>query len=261
MIVVGEAARTAGRRIDVPIQNGTRLAGKTDWLDAGRDASLSPNVFLVDLPPESVLDTHFHRENQFQLFVIGEGRIGPHPLRPITVHYAGAYTGYGPLAAGSEGLSYFTIRPVYDTGAFYLPHARGDMVKGPKRNLHSAPVAPLAAKLLRELRTPELVDLIALQPDGIAARLLRLPSHALHVDLSPAGTGGQFLVVVAGSIAHGERVFGPLDMLFVSADEPPLRMQARDEGAEVVLLQLPVKAAAYVGHGWSDVAPVAGAHP
>ena len=51
MIVVGEAARAAGRRIDVPIQNGTRLAGKTDWLDSGKDALLSPNVFLVDLPP------------------------------------------------------------------------------------------------------------------------------------------------------------------------------------------------------------------
>ncbi len=251
MIVVGEAARAAGRRIDVPIQNGTRLAGKTDWLDSGRGASLSPNVFLVELPPDSVLDVHFHRENQFQLFVKGEGRIGPHPIRPITVHYAGAFTGYGPVAAGPEGVSYFTIRPVYDTGAFYLPHARSDMVPGPKRNLHSAPVARFDANALRSLRTPEVVDLIALQPDNIAAHLLRLPPHASHVDLPPAGTGGQFLVVVTGSIAHGERALRSLDMIFLSADEPPYRLQARDDGAEVILLQLPVKAKAYVGRGWS----------
>ena len=251
MIVIGEAARAAGRRIDVPIQNGTRLAGKTDWLEAGKDATLSPHVFLVDLPPDSVLDVHFHRENQFQLFVKGEGSIGPHRIEPITAHYAGAYTGYGPLKAGPQGVSYFTIRPVYDTGAFYMPHARGNMVPGPKRNLHSEPVAPLDATALRRLPAPQHVDLIALQPDRIAARLLRLPPRAPHTDLDPEGSGGQFVVVVTGSIAHGGRAFGALDMIFLSADEPPLRLEPQDDGAEVVLLQLPVKAKAYVGHGWS----------
>lgn len=258
MIVIGEAARAAGRRIDVPIQNGSRMAGKTDWLEAGKDPSLSPNAFLVDLPPGSVLDTHFHRENQFQLFVKGEGRIGPHPIRPITVHYAGAFTGYGPLAAGPLGVTYFTIRPVYDTGAFYLPHARGEMVRGPKRALHSEPVTPLEPEALHGLRAPQLLDLIALQPDSIAARLLRLPPHASYTDLDPDGTGGQFLVVMNGSILHGERALGPLDMIFVSADEPAFRLEAREAGAEVVLLQLPMKATAYVGRGWSSVAPAAG---
>ena len=130
MIVIGTAAAAAGRRIDVPIQNG-RVAGRTDWLESGTDPSLSPTVVLVNLPPASVLDTHFHRENQFQLFVRGNGSIGPHAISPLTVHYAGAYTGYGPLAAGSEGLSYFTIIPVFYTRAFFLPPAPSDMVLGP----------------------------------------------------------------------------------------------------------------------------------
>jgi hypothetical protein len=97
-----------------------------------------------------------------------------------------------------------------------------------------------------------------LQSDNIAARLLRLPPRTSHTDLDPEGSGGQFLVVLTGSLAHGERSLNPLDMIFVSADEPPFRLQARDEGAEVVLLQLPVKAEAYIGHGWSNVAPAAG---
>lgn len=251
MIVIGEAARAAGRRIDVPIQNGTRLAGKTDWIDTGRDESLSPNVFLVDLPPASVLDVHFHRENQFQLFVKGEGSIGPHRVAPITVHYAGAYTGYGPLVASGAGVSYFTIRPVYDTGAFYMPGARVDMVRGHKRSLHSAPMPPLDATALRALPATEAIDLIALQPDRIAARLVRLPPRASHVDLDPAGSGGQFIVVAGGSLVHAERELSRLDIVFASADEPPLCMQATDEGAEVILLQLPVKEQAYVGRGWS----------
>ena len=253
----GTAAAAAGRHIDVPIQDG-RIAGKTDWLEGGKNRSLSPTVFLVDLPPSSMLDVHFHRENQFQLFVKGEGSIGPHAIRPLTVHYAGAYTGYGPLAAGPEGVSYFTIRPVYDTGAFYLPQARGDMVRGAKRNLQSEPIAPLAQGALRALTKPDFVDIIALQPDRVAARLLRLPPHTTHVDLDPAGSGGQFAVVITGSIALAGRELCELDMIFLSADEPALPIKARAEGAEVVLLQVPVKAEAYVGHGWSDAAQESG---
>ena len=251
MVIIGTAAAAAGRRIDVPIQGG-HIAGKTDWLESGKDASLSPTVFLVDLPPNSVLDVHFHRENQFQLFVKGEGSIGPHAIRPLTVHYAGAYTGYGPLAAGSEGVSYFTIRPVYDIGAFYLPNARSDMVRGPKRNMHSEPIAPLGRAALRALKTPEIVDLIPLQADGVAARLLRLPPDATLVDLEPAGSGGQFVIVLAGSIVHDGRELRELDMLFLSADEPAFPIKAQTEGVEVALLQVAVKAEAYVGHGWSD---------
>ena len=251
MIVIGRAARAAGRRIDVPIQNGTRLAGKTEWIDTGRDETLSPNVFLVDLPPASVLDVHFHRENQFQVFVNGTGSIGPRRVAPVTVHYAGAYTGYGPLVAGPEGVSYFTIRPVYDTGAFYMPGARGDMVRGPKRSLHGPPMAPLDAKALRALAAPEIVDLIALQPDRIAAHLVRLPPRVSYDALDPARSGGQFIIVAGGSLSHPGHALSQLDIVFVSADEPAQRLRAQEEGAEVILLQLPVKAQAYAGHGWS----------
>lgn len=252
MMVTGSAAAASGRRVDVPIQDG-RIAGKTDWLEAGRDPTLSPTAFLVELPPDSVLDTHFHRENQFQLFVRGEGSIGRHPIRPLTVHYAGAYTGYGPLVAGPEGVTYFTIRPVFDTGALYLSQARDQMVRGPKRQLQSEPVIPMSPDALRGLQARNVVDLIALQPDRIAARLVRLPPHAAHVDLDPAASGGQFLVVIGGSIARADGGLHRLDMVFLSADEPPFRLQAGADGAEVVLLQLPVKAHAYVGHGWSRV--------
>lgn len=251
MILIGRAADTAGRRIGVPIENGARIAGKTDWLVHGQDADLSPNVFLAELPPGSVLGTHFHRENQFQLFVRGEGSLGRHPVAPVTVHYAGAYTGYGPLAAGPAGLDYFTIRPVYDTGAHYLPDARDAMVQGPRRNLHSKPSAALEPARLRSLTAVEVHDLIAMQADRIAARLVRLPPHAVHVDLDPHGSGGQFIAVLGGSLAYRDGALGRLDFVFVSADEPAFPMRAQDAGAEVVLMQLPVKAAEYAGHGWS----------
>jgi len=250
MILIGRAAEAAGRRTDVPIENGARQAGKTDWLTHGDDPVLSPTVFLAELPPRSTLDVHFHRENQFQLFTRGDGCLGRDPVRPVTVHYAGAYTGYGPLVAGDEGLDYFTIRPVYDTGAHYLPGARSEMVRGPRRTLHSVPVAPLAPLDLRALAAPVALDLIALQPDLIAARLVRLPPGAAHADLDPRGSGGQFVAVVGGSLAHARGSLTALDFVFVSADEGAFRMRAEGDGAEVVLMQLPQKEAAFEGHGW-----------
>ena len=147
----------------------------------------------------------------------------------------------------------FTIRPVFDTGASYLPQARESLVRGPKRQLHSEPVAPMESAALRALTRPELVDLIALQPDRIAARLLRLPVHASHVDLDPVASGGQFLVVIAGSIACRAGELRQLDMLFLS-EQTSRRFNCRRRAArraEIVLLQLPLKAQAYANHGSS----------
>jgi len=253
MIVIGRAAEAAGRRIDVSIENGARQAGKTDWLTHGRDPALSPTVFLAELPPGSTLDVHFHRENQFQLFTRGDGRLGRHAVSPVTVHYAGAYTGYGPLVAGDDGLDYFTIRPVYDTGAHYLPAARDDMVRGPRRTLQSAPVAPLPRGALRALAVSQVLDLIPVQADRIAARLVRLPPKARHTDLDPRGSGGQFLAVVGGALAHAGGWLLAHDFVFVSAEEGPFVLEAGDGGAEVVLMQLPRKDPIYEGHGWSHM--------
>ena len=92
MMVIGEAARAARRRIEVPIQAGTRRAGKTDWLETGKDAALSPDVFLVDRPPASVLDVHFHRENQFAEVILLQL-----PLK------ADVYVGHGWSRAQKDG--------------------------------------------------------------------------------------------------------------------------------------------------------------
>lgn len=86
---------------------------KGEWMESGQDPRLSPTVFLVEQPANTTLKTHFHGENQFQVFVRGSGSIGRETISPMTVHYAGAYTGYGPLLSGPEGLFYFTIRAVF----------------------------------------------------------------------------------------------------------------------------------------------------
>ncbi len=92
---------------------------KGEWIEAKEGRMVAPHSFLLEQPPNTTLEAHFHRNNQFQVFVEGGGTIGRHALGPVVVHYAGAYTGYGPLVSGPQGLKYFKLRPVREDG--YIP--------------------------------------------------------------------------------------------------------------------------------------------
>ena len=106
----------------------------------------------------------------------GSGSLGPHPLAALTVHYAGAYSGYGPLVSGSDGLAYFTLRSVFETGSLTLAKHADQMKRGPKRQLHSQPVPIATAASLAGQMSVTVNDLIPLQVDAIAARLYTLPA-------------------------------------------------------------------------------------
>lgn len=218
---------------------------KSMWLDSGKDPEHSPTVFLVEQAPNVSLRTHFHRENQFQLIVRGEGTLGRHAVGALTVHYAGAYSGYGPLVAGAQGLAYFTLRPVFDTGSLTMKDDAALMKRGPKRQLHSDYVGIARDDELAARTTVEVEDLIAPQPDLIAALRYTLPPLARCTGLDPIGSAGQFWVVLAGSLRVGDRVLRPWDHVFIGGDEAPLEIVAGDDGLQVVCLQSPHKAAEY----------------
>ena len=79
----------------------------------------------------------------------------------------------------------------------------------PKRQLHGQPVPIVTAAGLAAHVSPSIDDLIALEPDGIAARLYTLPPGTQHRGLDPAGSAGQFYVVLAGTLIAGERRLRP----------------------------------------------------
>ena len=81
-----------------------------------------PQAFLVEMPePGSVIPPHFHREDEFQVVVAGNGSLGKHALEGVAVHFADAYTPYGPIRVGPAGLTFFTLRARADPGAEYMP--------------------------------------------------------------------------------------------------------------------------------------------
>ncbi len=218
---------------------------KSEWMESGDDPLRSPTISLIEQAPHTTLGTHFHRQNQWQLFVQGGGTIGRDALAALTVHYAGAYTGYGPLVAGPEGIHYFTIRPVCESGAVPVEQAREQMVRGPKRHAQAGPVACMAPQALAMLAAPQAEDVVAVAEDGLGARLHRLPPHACLLPAVPAATDCSFAVVLGGSLKDGDRLLQRWESLAWWSDDAPPALQAGPQGAEVILLFTPPKALPY----------------
>lgn len=237
MSAIGTRETWQRHRRDLRMPDGA-LFKKGEWMHGGQDLSCAPTVFLVEQPPDYSVPTHFHRQNEFQVVVQGAGSMGRHPIHPVTVHYAGAYTGYGPLASGPEGLFYFTLRPAFDAGPLYADRNRDQLLRGPKRQLHSAPYAPLAPDALARISVPETVEIIPEQADGIVCRRYLMPAGAEVRMPSPEGAGGQFVMVIAGSVLHGDVGLSRWETLHVAPDEPAVTIRAGGQGAEVLLMQL-----------------------
>lgn len=175
MIRTGTLEQAQANRRHLRLANGTGYwRSNVIATEGDANGTWRPQAFLVEQDPDSVILPHFHEENEFQVFVDGDGTMGRNAVRPVTVHYAGRHTGYGPIAAGSHGLWYFSLRAVADPGARFLPEARERMEKGPKRHLMGATIEP--------------------QPDGIAAWVLTKP-------VPPPDGAARFYVVLSGDIA------------------------------------------------------------
>jgi hypothetical protein len=238
MIRTGTLERARAKRRHHVLPNGTGY-WRNGLIASPPEDVVGPQAFLVEQDPGTVIEPHFHLENEFQVMVGGSGSLGRHVVEPVSVHYAGAHTGYGPITAGSDGLAYFTLRARMDSGAQFLPGAREKMERGrPKRHLLGKPVRPGEASGLAARRELQVVAVLEPQPDGIAAWMMRLPGGGTASAPSHPG-GGRFLVVIGGILElNGERL-PRFAAAFFSADEsvPPLR--AGNEGLELLMLQFP----------------------
>jgi hypothetical protein len=239
MIVFGE--RSSGERTRFARNLDGEVFHRSDWMNTGQDQTLSPNMFLVEQPPNAVLRPHYHRQNQFQLFVDGSGTIGRTALRPYTAHYAGAFTGYGPLVAGPQGLKYFTFRTVYEIGLIPAED-REQMVRGPKRH---ETVGPIDLAAPGDDARP--CDEALLESPGcdLEVRRLRLAPMQLLVPRPAPGSQGAVLFVLQGEVDALDRELGRWESVFVTCDEAWPAITAGRQGAEALLLCVPPRASEY----------------
>ncbi len=240
-----EAARATRRRGE---SNGatfwhTTFIGANRYRpDAGKPpvgAWVYPMAFLVEQDPGVTVAAHFHQSDQFQVVTAGHGRLGAHEVGPISVHFSAAFSAYGPIRASGEGLDYFTLRNGWDLGARYMPGARAELPR-PRRH-RDAVAGPMAvcepASLVRA--TPRSDPVLEPQTDGLGAWRYRLPKGEPVASDDPRNGGGQFWVVLAGSLVHAGKVFGAQSCLFVSPDEPGIAAVAGDGGSDLLALRFP----------------------
>lgn len=213
---------------------------KSVWMESGDDPTLSPTVFMIEQPAGATLDPHFHKNNQFQLFVEGAGRIGGHGIDGVTVHYAGAYTGYGPIASSSPGLKYLTLRPVWETGSYSISESKEHMRRGPKRG-GNGKVSVRGNAYTRFLLGVEFEQIIPPGPDGLGALAMRLPPFITAPIPTIPGAQGQFIVVLGGAANAAGHSLREWESLYLSADETPPAFAAGADGAEIVILSIPPK--------------------
>lgn len=186
--------------------------------------AIYPMAFLVEQDGDEAVGAHYHQADQFQVMIAGSGRLGSHDVAPVAVHFAGAYSPYGPLRAGAGGLHYFTLRNGWDPGASYMefPDNRAGLRAVPRR--HREAVGETGAPA----------------PDGFCARRHRIAPGASETGPDPATGAGQFWLVLSGSLTLRGAALPPNSCVFVYPDEAPLIATAGADGLEVLAMQFPL---------------------
>lgn len=244
MMVIGRRVKGEARRRPAPAMG--VVFHKGEWMESGDDPMLSPTVALIEQPPYFEFMPHFHRQNQFQVFVDGSGTLGRQTLAPVVVHYAGAFTGYGPLVAGPQGITYFTLRPVCESGFIPLAQRQEQMIAGPKRHAHSESIPVASVTEMQAWTQTHEEYVIALGEDGLGARLVNLPSHANFECTHPVGSQGQFIFVLQGSALTSDYSLGVWEQMYVTQDEVMPQIIAGEQGVQFLCLSVPIKAPEYL---------------
>jgi hypothetical protein len=234
MIRIGSQRDPQVIRLARPMRNGGGIAYRIDLVTSPSGKVPGPQAFIVEQPPHSQLDPHFHLTDQYQIAIAGSGRIGRHPIEPFSFHYASGHTGYGPVIAGPDGLSYMTLRPCMESGALYLAESRDQMLRVEKRNFHGKCTAQDLVTLAAR-RDSTMEQVMPVQTNGAVASLLRM---AAGDRTGTQGTpGNRFYFVMSGSVLFEDRTLLPPDCLFATGDEANVCLTAGSDGAEVLVFQ------------------------
>ena len=219
---------------------------RTDFLGKPGDGGAikeEPQAFLIEMHADETILPHFHEVDQFQVFVAGSGGMGRQAAATLAVHYADHHTGYGPINAGPQGYSYFTLRARSDPGAHYLhkPGYREALKPSRKRHGVAAGIALSTEPVLMDLKEARIEPLFADLDgsDGLGAAVFRMGPAAARTGPDPRASGGQYYLVLNGSLEFGTGKYPAWSTVFVSKDDGPLSFRAGPKGLEALLLAFP----------------------
>ena len=208
------------------------------WFLKPAEGAHTAQAFIVEYAPGRVLRTHFHDEDEFQIVVAGEGMFGRHAVSPYMVHFARAYTPYGPIVAGAGGLSFLTLRARRDSaGPQLLPDKRAALDAIADRR-------PWQASQRAELASAG--DQVAVRPlpgledaRGLAASAITLPADGRVALPDLVGKGGRYIALLEGSLIADGRSVDAMTIAFDAADADAVELVAGRAGARLLSLTFP----------------------
>jgi hypothetical protein len=202
----------------------------------------APQAFLIEYAAGRVLRTHFHDVDEFQLVVAGSGTLGRHALAPMSVHFARAFTGYGPIVAGPQGLSFLTLRAQRDSaGPQLLPDKREALLQVPGRlpwqACDQAQLAYPTESGTEEVTVTALAQLTGLS--GLGADAVHVP-EGVPYRVAPAAVGdGCYAVLVEGSLHAGARRVNAPALAFIAPGGECLPLLGGAQGAHLLVFAFP----------------------
>jgi hypothetical protein len=198
-----------------------------------------PQGWLIDFPAERKVNLHFHRIDQFQVFFASPGSIYQrHELAPLVVHYADAYSTYGPIIAGPTDMHFMTLRARSSRFVAYLPKERDKLIKKGRRNRHielqhwlQKPLPPAQEVQTRSLFRP--------QPDNMAIYTIAAGPGAKYDGPSARDSSGQYYCVVDGSFDDGTQQLDRMSVAWRDRQDDLPTMVAGPDGGRLLVLQFP----------------------
>jgi hypothetical protein len=195
------------------------------------------------LTPGSAIAPHFHRRDQWQVVLKGDGRLGKQPLEALSLHYTDAFTPYGSIVAGERGLEFYDMYARCDPDGSYtnpmnMPASRALLERKARRNLVSQ-ARPSDPRGLRSLPCPKLETLLEPLADGVAAFRLRCGPEARTSGPAPRGSSGQMYLVVGGAGSVAGVPLCPGTGFFLGGDEDPPEIASDVDGFDALVLQYP----------------------
>ena len=213
-------------------------AAQTPFLGS-RNEPDAPHATLNEPDAGLLSSAHFHKTDQFQVVVRGKGRFGKHDLSPYCVHFARAYTPYGPINSDAgDGLTFFVMRAHHDPGSQHLPKERSQLEQVADRQpwqvtRRAVFPASLSEDVLLQAM-PEISD-----DRGLAAYTLSMKPGAEMRTPDPSHGDGQYLVILKGSLRLAHKECSALALAFIRPAEGSQAIRAGAAGLEALILNFP----------------------
>ena len=173
-----------------------------------------PLAHVVRQGAHDVTPPHFHEVSQFQVFSQGNGLLGRHPILAGLVHYTDGYTPYGPIAAGDQGCTYYTLRAMFDVSHHMVPE-KIELAKGRRGR-------QMTAQINMNRVSGEGASVLFERDDGTAAhRVAAEPGVQLP---SVPSRGGCYWLILSGGLICEDRGCDVESCIWVGENEhrPPM---------------------------------------